>query len=115
MELAADGSVTILTAQSGLFIYNARGELQRANVLRNMLYGANMTGFDIMDDGTLFLGDDAGNILHLSADGALLGRFSPGIHAATAFAYTGDGDLIVASGTSRGAELLRLHITLPGE
>jgi hypothetical protein len=137
LEIGPDGLLYFLdSGNNGIRVFDTAGNLIKDNIALNKVTIGNVSGFRFLPDGTMVVGVYPGSflpiahpaILHLDADGQLLGIFSWGALGLSSeteaanqwtndipidFYMNDDGELVVLASTTGGIQVLFLTISPP--
>lgn len=122
VEMGPDGSLYVIDLVAGIHVYSPEGDLLNDSFAATQTRYQFISAFAAMPDGTFFLArqgmesDDGYTIMHLDAEGNLLGQFGAAdlgldiIYNPMDFAMTADGQVIVTDGNADGSQLFRIAI-----
>ncbi|MBN1681785.1 MAG: NHL repeat-containing protein [Anaerolineae bacterium] len=126
IDMGPDGNLYVVDLGSGILVYDLAGNLINENFAASETFFRYVPVFVALDDGTFVMAaeileseDEAMEIVHLDAEGSVIGRFAAAdlgleaLYNPLDFALTADGDLIVTDGNMDGSQLFRITLTAP--
>ncbi|MBN1203088.1 MAG: NHL repeat-containing protein [Anaerolineae bacterium] len=122
MDMAADGNLYVVDLMSGIMIYDSEGTLVNDNFGGAQTFFQMISAIAVMPDGSVFIsrealeGEEGAEVVHLDANGNLLGSFTSAdlgidqFYNPMDFAMTADGHLIMTDGNIDGSQILMIAI-----
>jgi hypothetical protein len=128
IALNADNNLYIIDADTnrGIMTFDTQGNALREGFGQGKVMFQSITGFDVMPDGTFFIGISVGSlekltnlILHLSSDGELQGVFTAdslgmeALYLSTQFSMDENGDVVVSGTNYEVVQVFQMTVTPP--
>lgn len=124
VEMGPEGEIYAVDLVQGIRVYNPDGDLIIESFAAAQTRFQFVSAFAALPDGTFWLArevvegeDEEYTLVHLDAEGEVLGRFRAAdlgldaIYSPMDFALTPDGDVIVSDGNVNGSQIFRLSVS----